>query len=318
MTDQRDAERPIFVVGFHRSGTTLLHALIGAHPRIAAPPEIDFYGRVWAHRDRWGDLTNEGALRRILEDVFDRPTLREAGFTVESVFDKARDAPRTYAGLFGAIMADFADRNGKPRWCEKTPLQPPWWLWEQFPTAQLVHIVRDPRDSIASHEALPWETPGPAALARKWRSFTAQAMHDGEQRGPSAYLRIKYEELAADPSVWLAAVFAFLGEDFDPGVLDDPERRRATVMPVASRWLGKVLEPIKAPREGAWRENLSRLAQIRVAPVLAPLLPQFGYAPSPTAQVLGGRIVNALAAPVEAATSQAGRVRGRLHRARRH
>src|SRR5436309_3360296 len=41
---------PIFVVGFSRSGTTLLQALLGAHSRISAPPEIAFFARVWRHR----------------------------------------------------------------------------------------------------------------------------------------------------------------------------------------------------------------------------------------------------------------------------
>ena len=47
-------ERPIFVVGFQRSGTTLLQSLLGAHPRIAAPPEVHFFFRIYGLRDYWG------------------------------------------------------------------------------------------------------------------------------------------------------------------------------------------------------------------------------------------------------------------------
>jgi len=50
------SERPIFVVGFQRSGTTLLQSLLGAHPRIAAPPEVHFFFRIHQLRDYWGDL----------------------------------------------------------------------------------------------------------------------------------------------------------------------------------------------------------------------------------------------------------------------
>ena len=38
-------DRPIFVVGYQRSGTTLLQALLGAHHRIAGPPETHFIFR---------------------------------------------------------------------------------------------------------------------------------------------------------------------------------------------------------------------------------------------------------------------------------
>lgn len=44
-------DAPLFVIGFQRSGTTLLQALLGAHPRIAAPPEIYYVARVAEHQD---------------------------------------------------------------------------------------------------------------------------------------------------------------------------------------------------------------------------------------------------------------------------
>src|SRR5947208_2590685 len=202
-----DEDRPIFVVGAHRSGTTLLQALLGAHPRIGAPPEIGFYSRVWAHRAEFGDLSDDAALRAVVEFTLNRRTLQEAGFDVESVYARARAGERSYAGVLRAVMTDFAVQQGKARWCEKTPLQPVAWLWEQFPSAQLVHIVRDPRDSVASHRNMPFANPGPVELARRWRRFTARALRDGAAHDPSAYLRIRYEDLARDPASVLRQVF---------------------------------------------------------------------------------------------------------------
>jgi hypothetical protein len=302
--------RPIFVVGFHRSGTTLLQALIGAHPRIAAPPEIGFFGRVFASRETWGDLADDAVLRRVIAAALDRETLMEAGFDAERVYERARSGPRTYAGVLTAIMRDFADQRAKPRWCEKTPLQPAPWIWEQFPTAQLVHIVRDPRDSVASHSKLPWDVPDPVTLARKWRAFTEEAIRTGADRGPSSYVRIRYEDLARDPAAVLPQVFSFLGEEFDAGVVTDVERRRSTVMPVATGWLGKVLEPITPPTEGAWRDNLPRVAQLRIAPIVGPLLAGLGYPPPSSGEAAAGRTLNAVSTPVGAGRAIASRVRG--------
>ncbi|MDX6286240.1 MAG: hypothetical protein QOG53_1725 [Frankiales bacterium] len=291
-----------------------MQALIGAHPRIAAPPEIGFFGRVFAHRDSLGDLADDDVLRQVVAVALDRETLVEAGFNADRVFERARAGPRTYAGLFAAIMADFAERQGKPRWCEKTPLQPAPWIWEQFPTAQLVHIVRDPRDSIASHAKLPWEVPDPVTLARKWRDFTAETMRVGAQRGPSSYLRIRYEDLAREPVDALSTVGTFLGETFDAAVVNDPERRRSTVMPVATGWLGKVLEPISAPEEGRWRTTLPRGVQLRIAPVLAPLLTPLGYPTPSKRETVAGRAINVLRSPPELGRRLAVRGLARLRR----
>jgi LPS sulfotransferase NodH len=303
-------ERPVFVVGFHRSGTTLLQALIGAHPRIAAPPEIGFYGRVFARRNTWGDLSDDAVLRRVVAAALDRETLMQAGFDAGRVYERARAGARTYAGVFAAIMDDFAAQHDKPRWCEKTPLQPAPWIWEHFPPAQLVHIVRDPRDSVASHSKLPWDVPDPVTLARKWRAFTREAMRAGAAREPTSYLRIRYEDLAREPAAVLPQVFSFLGEDFDAGVVTDVDRRRSTVMPVATGWLGKVLEPITPPAEGAWRDTLPRAAQLRMAPIVGPLLARLGYPPSTSGEAAAGRALNAVRAPLDAGRTVARRLRG--------
>src|SRR5436190_9073356 len=309
-----DEERPIFVVGAHRSGTTLLQALLGAHPRIGAPPEVDFYGRVWVRRDEFGDLADDAALKAVVEFTLNRRTLQEAGFDVASVYARACSGERTYAGVLRAVMTDFAVQHGKVRWCEKTPLQPVAWLWEQFPSAQLVHIVRDPRDSVASHRNMPFANPGPVELARRWRDFTARALRDGAAHDPSAYLRIRYEDLARDPASVLRQVFTFLDEDFDPAVLQEPERRRSTVPPVDHGWLGKVMGPITPPEEGAWRQRLPRLAQLRIAPIVASFLPGLGYEPAARGDVVIGRVVNGVAAPLEAGHQLVTRASRRLAR----
>ncbi|MFL6238317.1 MAG: sulfotransferase family protein [Actinomycetes bacterium] len=313
--DEATSERPIFVVGAHRSGTTLLQSLLGAHPRIAAPPEISFYGRIWSRRAEFGDLTDDRVLRDVVECTLDRRTLREAGFDPSSAYERARRGERTYAGVLTAVMAEFAAQHGKPRWCEKSPLQPVSWLWEQFPTAQLVHIVRDPRDSVASHRNLPWANPPPAELARRWRAFTEAALRDHGDRGPSAYLRIRYEDLARAPAPVMREVFAFLDEEFDPAVLTEPERRQATVPPVDRGWLANVLGPIRPPEEGVWRRELSRVDQLRVAAIVAPFLPGLGYEPARDGDVIAGRVVNGALAPVEQAADLMARARRKLRSA---
>src|SRR3954454_16973808 len=111
------AERPIFVVGFQRSGTTLLQGLLGAHQRIAAPPELHFILRVAYFADYFGDLADDGNLRRALHEALNPPVaiLTECGFDEDALFERAAAGPRTYAGLFATLMDDYADRNGKPR-----------------------------------------------------------------------------------------------------------------------------------------------------------------------------------------------------------
>ena len=51
------SDRPIFVVGCPRSGTTMLSLMIHAHPRLAMPPESRFLIKTWRKREKFGDLS---------------------------------------------------------------------------------------------------------------------------------------------------------------------------------------------------------------------------------------------------------------------
>ena len=58
-------------------------------------------------------------------------------------------------------MDELARKEGKPRWAEKTPgnIAHIDRIWKAWPDAQIVHIIRDPRDIFASLvEAKKWDT----------------------------------------------------------------------------------------------------------------------------------------------------------------
>src|SRR5437868_5692695 len=58
-------DRPIFVLGCPRSGTTLLQLMLHAHPRIAIPPETRFLLTCYAARNTFGDMRTEASRRAL-------------------------------------------------------------------------------------------------------------------------------------------------------------------------------------------------------------------------------------------------------------
>jgi hypothetical protein len=293
---------PIFVVGFRRSGTTLLQALIGSHPRIASPPELHFLGRVSAYRELYGDLTDDAKLREVIRQLVrpGYPLLDECGFDSDAIFERLRHGPRRYADVLDAVMTDFMEARGKQRWCEKTPWQRPSLIWHHFPDARVVHIVRDPRDVVASSLAMPsGPFPDSASTARAWRFFTDKSLQDASFKGPAHYLQVRYEDLTRDPTAVLSLVFAFLGEDFDPSILDNREQRETAVPSMVRSLHGRVLQDVVAAPQGQWREKLPTVDRLRVAPIVAPMLAGLAYEQSRRTTVVAGAFLNALHSPID-------------------
>lgn len=290
--------RPIFVAGSARSGTTLLQSALGAHARIAAPPELYFVTRISSLADYYGDLRDDAALERALRDTLGFVLLDPLRLDVESLLAEAKAGPRSYGGLLSSVVHHIAASWGKQRWSDKTPWQSPAVVWELLPDAQVVHIVRDPRDVIASSLEAPWIEDRPLELARAWRRFNTSATQQGASAGPSRYHRIRYEDLVADPESVLRLVCAFLQEDFDPAMLDPAARAvSGTIVDAAAPWQQEVASPIGASRVGRYVDVLTRRDRCLIAPVIDRSTLAFGYEAPRRRTVAAGRLLRPIEWP---------------------
>lgn len=196
----RSEHRPIFVVGCQRSGTTLFRLILDSHPNISCGPETRF-------------------LQGFDEDVLGSgwPRMSLYGFEREYWVDQ-------FADLFHNFQMTYAEKRGKSRWADKTPLYVKHvpLLDELFPTCQIIHIIRDPRDVVASHHDR-WGWFSGVKAAEKWPRYVTDAREASKALPPERYLEIRYEQLIADTKGTMATVLEFLGEPWDDAVLHHDE-----------------------------------------------------------------------------------------------
>ncbi len=156
---------PLIVLGVGRSGTTLLRVMLDRNSQLAIPYETFFVPQL-AHRHG-----RRPQLDKFIEDLGRLRTLYDWGITPEDVRPRLHDGMTTREAI-GAIFETYAERQGKTRWGDKTPLymqQLPL-LERLFPDARWVHLVRlelryedlvaDPEREVGrvcEHAALAWE-----------------------------------------------------------------------------------------------------------------------------------------------------------------
>lgn len=152
-------DRPIFVVGCPRSGTTLLQLMLHAHPRIAIPPETRFLLEAYRDRHRFGDLRRPANRRALAHFIVNRPQTRffDLGLDPQAMISEIVASPPTLGSAIGAVFRSYSERFGKPRWGDKRPayVNNLDVIRRLFPDAQIIHIVRDGRDCVASLQEMP-------------------------------------------------------------------------------------------------------------------------------------------------------------------
>jgi hypothetical protein len=190
------SQRPIFIVGCQGSGTTLLRLILDSHPNISCGPETRFL-------PDFARITSEA----------NWPHMAQYGF------------PKAYwheriAGLFDAVQRDYAARRGKTRWADKTPRYALSldYIDELFPTCQVVHLIRDGRDVVASHRDR-WGLLSACKAVRKWPLYIRAARTAGTRLPADRYFEVRYEDLVHDTEPTLRRLLDFLDEPWDPAVL---------------------------------------------------------------------------------------------------
>ena len=239
------APRPIFIVGCHRSGTTLLRLMLDSHPNISCGPETRLLSDFARLTDeRWQHLSLYGF-------------------------------PREYwnhkvAGFVDSFHTDYAQRRGKTRWADKTPhhglvLK---FITELFPTCQIIHVIRDGRDVVASHRDR-WGYISALKAVEKWPYYIRAVRTVGEQLSSDRYYEVRYEELVTNTQATMRALLMFLEEPWDDAVLEydqvphDVAPRYATFTRTR-REAANDQDSIYRSRVGAYKREADPLIQLLI------------------------------------------------------
>jgi len=217
------SDRPIFIVGFPRSGSTLIEQILASHPCVQG-------------------LGETGVLPALLDEAYPSGP-RPAAAAFRGLADRYLNAMRA------------RDWDGRSRFVDKTleNYLHVGLIHVMFPRALVVHAVRDPMDACVScfrqlfargNETLY----GLADIALEHRRYRALMDH-WRAVLPDRIVDVEYEALVADPEREIRALTEAAGLPWDPAVLRFFERAG----PVATASAAQVRQPIYQTSVQRWR-----------------------------------------------------------------
>lgn len=250
-------ETPVFLVGFPRSGTTLLDQILSGHPGILVLEEQD-----------------------TLQDLLPRCVLSDAG--LEAFLAAPQETLAQDRRRYWRRVDEFLPLRPRERlFVDKLPLNTLFLplLARLFPGARFIFALRDPRDVLLSCFMQTFalnEAMRHFLTLEESAAFYAAVMDVGRRSLaalPERIHRVRYEDVVTDTEGEARKLLAFLGLDWDSRVLDvqaTAKRRR-----INTPSYHQVARPIYQDAQQRWRRYSSELAS--VMPKLQPYIEAFSY-----------------------------------------
>ena len=220
-----DSDKPIFVVGMPRSGTSLAEQILASHPSIKGAGELEFwYTAVRArHVEVRAGLLDAATRQKLAEDY------------MRTLQNRAGEAPRIV---------------------DKTPINSDFIgiIHSVFPKARFIYMERDPIDTCLScyfQHFIPSMSycMDLSDLAHYYQAHRRLIKHWQSVLPQESMLVVPYEGLVSDQEGWTRKMIDFLGLEWNDRCLSFHENERS--VNTASTW--QVRQKIYSQSVGRWR-----------------------------------------------------------------
>lgn len=255
----RGGRRTIFLVGFPRSGTTLLDQMLDAHDKLKV-------------------IEEKTTLRAVLADAFAKPEgLSNINDCDQAGLNKYREA---YWREVDRWLPDLKDDELV---IDKLPLNTMYMplIHRLFPAARFIFALRDPRDSVFSCFMSSFgmnESMRHFVSLRTAADYYAAVMGIAVESFPRLEDQIhvqRYEDLILQPEEEQKALCAFLGVEWEKTMLEVQKNTRGKRINTPS--YHQVTQPLYRRAVGRWRNYREQMTDI--LPVLEPFVRRWGYEP---------------------------------------
>ncbi len=289
---------PIFIVGANRSGTTLLRLILNAHPNLAIPEEVVYFGSSLAGVpiDRWRDpgLSKEAYTSFVMQ-FLDNNCQPLGDIDRDELLDMIlEEGPADFRRPYQCVLEAWAGRQGKSRWGEKTPgnLFYADIIHEMFPDARFIHLVRDPRAGVSSMLGTSFFPNDVVFNALGRAKFMTEGRVLLERHVPAEQrFLLRYEDIVAAPEPTIRALCDFLGEAFEPAMMDFHEdASRFMKKEAATDFNAAATRPISADMRDKWRSKLDTADIAKIQAVCRRPMAEYGYELEPATLAFRDRL----------------------------
>jgi hypothetical protein len=265
--------------------------MLNAHSKVCFAPETHFV-RLFIAGSPLHKYVREKGWKDLAEHLISDKFLLRLGLT----FEDYQEVVDSLAGkmapglLYHRILERYASRKGKGAWLgDKDPANVAFLplIREHFPSAKILHIMRDPRDILVSKKKAMW--------SRDRNPMVHIFVNDvqleiGRKEGPKLfggnYMELHYEDLIREPQKVLGQVCDHLDIGFEDAMLEFALSSKELVQPDELAWKKETFGPLLTTNSGKWAGELTPWEIALSERVCSMSFREIGYPYSKTAESL--------------------------------
>lgn len=244
---------PTFIVGFPRSGSTLLESMLDAHPSVVGIGESELLSfQVQRLEHELGELTAAANAGKVaFEPAYRRLINKHASAAQSAMQARVQDAPPHKHTKRPKRIVDKMLGNYK-----NIAL-----ILLLFPEATIIHTTRGPMDTLFSclknrfSDASMLYTLDPAALAGEYAMYRRFMRHYRTALPPGRIIEVQYEDLTCSPEATLRRVLKAMKLPWEESVLRFFESQRI----VRTSSFLQVKQRLYTSSIGAWERYETQL-----------------------------------------------------------
>lgn len=198
-----EIDKPFFLVGAERSGTTMLRLMLSHHPQVAWCNEFEYAVDLMPPNSGFPDLNT------YYEWLSTCRVYLGTGFKLDRSLD--------YPHLIKSFLSQKREQESKPivgatvhRHFDR--------LLRICPEARFIHIVRDARDVARSCIGMGWAGNVWTGVER-WIEAEQLWQVLKQNLSPDRWIELTYEDLIIEPVATLTRICEFIGVNYDPAML---------------------------------------------------------------------------------------------------
>jgi len=230
----RKINKPIFIVGSPRSGTSILAWCLGQHPNIFPVPESNWMGEFAVNIASSYQIGTARDNRTILSamDISRDEFFANFGQTINDLILAHRKALERKRDLEGTLKRKHSTSEQKARWVDGTPEYSLHihGLRKLFPGALFIHIVRDVESVVRSmlnfHRVAGTQlVANEEATYKYWLRMVNACLKAEQAYGPRVIYRLQYSALIDNPEAAIRSLLDFVGEPYSAKCLEPLAQR---------------------------------------------------------------------------------------------